>query len=47
MGSTIGHRVDYNGVGERPEASGTYQAKINPSTLPPPPPLSKYMLGYW
>ena len=28
MGSIIGHRVDYNGVGERPEASGTYQTQV-------------------
>ena len=33
MGSVVGHRVDYNGVGFC-EASGTYPAKRDPSTLP-------------
>ena len=32
MGSIFGHRIDYNGV----RASGTYPAKINPSTPLPP-----------
>ena len=33
MGSIIGHRIDYNGVGAL-RASGTYPAKSNPSTFP-------------
>ena len=33
MGSIIGHRIDFNGVGA--EASDTYPAKINPSTPSP------------
>ena len=35
MGFIIGHRIGYNEVGA-PRASGTYAAKINPSTPPPP-----------
>ena len=35
MGSIIGHRIDYNGVGAL-RGSGTYPAKINLSTPPPP-----------
>ena len=38
MGSIFGHRIGYNGVRGFWEASGTYPAKINPSTHPPPPP---------
>ena len=30
MGSRIGHRIDYNGVG-----FGTYPAKVEPSSPPP------------
>ena len=33
MGSTTGHRIDYNEVGVG-EARGTYPAKIDPSTYP-------------
>ena len=36
MGSIVGHRID--GAGVLREASGTYPAKINPSTPHPPPP---------
>ena len=35
MGSIVGHRIDYNGVGALREASGTYTAKLDPSTPPP------------
>ena len=38
MGSTIGHRIEYNRVGFL-EASGTSPAKIYTSTTPPPPPF--------
>ena len=34
IGSIIAHRIDYNGVGNLREASGTNPAKINPSTPP-------------
>ena len=33
MGSIIVHKIDYDGVGIS-EASGTYPARIYPSTLP-------------
>ena len=33
MGSTTGHRIDYNKIGVG-EARGTYPAKIDPSTYP-------------
>ena len=36
MGSTIGHRIEYNRVGFL-ETSGTSPAKIYTSTPPPPP----------
>lgn len=36
MGSTIGHRIEYNEVGDY-EGSSTSSAKIDPSTLPPSP----------
>ena len=38
IGSILGHRVDYNGV-EALRGSGTYPAKINPSTPLPPAPV--------
>ena len=43
MGSIIGHRIDYNGVGAPRGASGTYPAKINPST----PRGSSYIEDTW
>ena len=38
MGSIIGHRID---------GSGTYPAKINPSTPPPGKEISIFLLGTW
>ena len=47
MGSIIGYRIDYNGVGFG-EASGTYPAKIEPSTPPPEYfPVGMFVLPYF
>ena len=41
MGSIIGYRLDYNGIGAL-TGSGTYPPKTNPSTPPPPGKIVRY-----
>ena len=46
MGSIIGHKIDYYGVGALRGQSRTYPAKINPST-PPGKEISIFLSGAW
>ena len=41
MGSIIGHRIDYNGVGEREVSAHTLQ-KLTQVSPPPPPCLTGF-----